>query len=180
MVDENTIKVVAKAKLAVVDARNIGVEKSFERRRGIGQVVLKDGYAQVHISDFAVPVHPMRLKVLEMVKNAEINIQLLKLTPSGLTYLVSEANAQKLNDILAVTAFHFTIKKGRSIVEIHAVNMRDEEGLIAKVVASAIASGAKMEHIGDMHDRLIITASNDDAQRIAGFIESENLEVDRQ
>jgi len=160
-----------------VESLPTGLEKSFERRRGISDIVLIDGYAQAHVSNFVLPIHPSRLLVLEQVKDAQIQIQLLKLTPSGLRFLVREEAAETLKEILEKTGHDYSIRVGRSIVEIHAVNMRDEEGLIARVVASAIASGATMEHIGDMHDRLFITASDEDAKKIADYIAQEGLEV---
>lgn len=39
---------------------------------------------------------------------------------------------------------------------VHAVNIRDEEGLIAKIIKAAISTSAHVDHIGDMHDRLLM------------------------
>ena len=177
MPESNPTEALKEARIDRVEVNSSGVEKSFERRRGISNIVLKDGYAQVHISGFPAPVHPARLEILSLVRDAKYSIQLLKLTPSGLSFLVREESAVNLKRILEESGKHFTIKEGRSIVEIHAVNMRDEEGLIARVIASAIASGATMEHVGDMHDRLIITASNEDAKQIAEHILGQNIEA---
>jgi len=49
---------------------------------------------------------------------------------------------------------------------VHAVNMRDEEGLIAEIVQSAIASEAQIDHIGDGHDRLLLVASAESVEKI--------------
>jgi hypothetical protein len=39
--------------------------------------------------------------------------------------------------------------------------MRDEEGLIARIVEQAIATGTSVEHVGDMHDRLLLVVATE-------------------
>lgn len=58
-----------------------------------------------------------------------------------------------------------------------AVNMRDEEGLIASIVQQAITSGGKVSHLGDMHDRLLLVVESKDADKIADQFRRTFLEV---
>ena len=51
-------------------------------------------------------------------------------------------------------------------IMIHAVNIRDEEGLIAMVMREAISEGTAIDHVGDMHDRLLLVVSEADAARL--------------
>ncbi|HLK14112.1 MAG TPA: hypothetical protein VKT78_04850, partial [Fimbriimonadaceae bacterium] len=62
-------------------------------------------------------------------------------------------------------------------VLVHAVNMRDEEGLIARVVQEVIASGARMDHISDMHDRMLVVVHTEDAGPVKKRLEANLVEV---
>jgi hypothetical protein len=81
----------------------------------------------------------------------------------------------KVDSALAALGCSYAIKSPRSIVMVHAVNMRDEEGLIARIVSAAIGSGLTLEHLGDMHDRMLIVLESGDARKLAGVIESQLL-----
>lgn len=137
----------------------------FEKRRGISQVVVNPGFLQIHLFGLAEPVIQSRLDVLGQLKDAEINIHFLKLTPDGLSFMTDSTDIETLQRLLPAQE-QIQIHEC-SVVLVHAVNMRDEEGLVARVIATAIACGAQMEHVGDMHDRLMIAASVADANRIA-------------
>jgi len=55
----------------------------------------------------------------------------------------------------------YSARQDRSLVTLFAVNMRDEEGLVAEIVKNAIAVGAQIDHIGDGHDRLLLVTSRE-------------------
>lgn len=155
-------------------------ETAFERPRGVNRIESRHGYAQVHVSELANPVQD-RLKVLATVANADVSIDFVKLTPSGLSFIVpqskSGAVSESLGKILGTEhGPHFRIRDGRSIVLVHAVNIRDEEGLIAKIVKSAIATGDEVDHIGDMHDRLLIVLPSEAAANLCESIEKAQKE----
>lgn len=145
-------------------------ETAFEKRRGISKVEIRPGYAQVHITNLKEPLAPERLRMLEAINSAQISMDFLKLTPGGLSFLVTDGRADDVHEALYSVAPSLSVQAGRSIVMVHAVNMRDEEGLIAQIVSLAIGSGAAIDHLGDMHDRLLIVAPDADAQRIADVI----------
>ncbi len=133
-------------------------EIAFEKQRGISQVEVRTGFAQVHVSKLSGDIHSQRLNVLKAVREAAVSVDFLKLTPSGLSFVISENNSSDIEKALGPLNYHCTIRKDRCVVLIHAVNMRDEEGLTAQVVQKAIASGAIVDHISDMHDRMLIVA----------------------
>ena len=58
------------------------------------------------------------------------------------------------------------------IVSVHAVNMQDEEGLVAGIVSEVIASGLQVDHIGDMHDRLLLVTDQETGDRLATALEA--------
>lgn len=149
----------------------------FEKRRGVSRVEVRDGYAQVHASRMPEPVMEGRLAVLKLVADAQVSIDFLKLTPSGLSFLVPEAQCHAIEAVLGGGDIHCTAKPGRSVVLVHAVNMRDEEGLIARIVREIIASGARMDHISDMHDRVLVVVHTEDAEPLQKWLESHLMEA---
>lgn len=150
-------------------------ETAFEKRRGVSRVELLSTFAQVHIGGLPEPVHTNRLRALQLLKEEGVGLFFLKLTPSGLSFLVAEQNVSKLEHRFKSEFESYSIRGGKSVVFVNAVNMRDEEGLLPSIISEAIASGAKIEHLGDMHDSVCIAASHEDAQRIAAAIEAKEF-----
>jgi len=150
----------------------MSTETDFEKRRGVSRVEVRDGFAQVHASRIREPLMEGRLAVLQCVADARVSIDFLKLTPSGLSFLIPDAQCEAVENALGGCDIHTTVRPGRSIVLVHAVNMRDEEGLIARVVQEVIASGARMDHISDMHDRMLVVVHSEDAAPLRQRLEA--------
>ena len=152
-------------------------ETAFEKQRGISQVEVRDGFAQVHISQIRDQIHERRLQVLKAVREASVSVDFLKFTPSGLSFVISESNSGDIEKALEPLNLHCSIRKDRCVILIHAVNMRDEEGLTAQVVQKAIASGAIVDHISDMHDRMLVVAEKKYASMLQKlFMEDANVQ----
>jgi hypothetical protein len=69
--------------------------------------------------------------------------------------------------VLQELSVHHSVRGDRSIVMVHAVNIRDEEGLIAEIVSVVIASGAQIDHIGDGYDRVLLVLKTSQAEKIS-------------
>jgi len=145
-------------------------ETGFEKKRGISRVEIRTGFSQVHVHGLVEPIMENRLAVLDAVAQADISLDFLKLTSDGLSFLIPQSRSEAMAAVLQERALNFDLAEGRSIVLVHAVNMRDEEGLIARIVATAIGSGARLDHLGDMHDRLLIVAEATEAEALAARI----------
>jgi aspartokinase len=143
-------------------------ETAFEKQRGVSRLERRDGFCQVHISDLTPPLMDNRIAILRAVADAQVSIDFLKLTPSGLSFLAPQSDGTTIEGVLKNAGVQYSLRNDRSIVMVHAVNIRDEEGLIAEIVQSAIASGAQIDHIGDGHDRLLLVAGPDSAAKILG------------
>lgn len=152
-------------------------ETAFEKRRGISSVELRTGYAQVHVTGMQEPCMEHRLQALEDVSKAGISIDFLKLTPGGFSFVVREQDANALE--AALHGRTVALQQGQHVVMVHAVNMRDEEGLIASIVFQAIRSGAKLGHISDMHDRVLMVVDQNDSQRLKEQLEGSLAEAQR-
>ncbi|MBN9500729.1 MAG: hypothetical protein BGO01_05865 [Armatimonadetes bacterium 55-13] len=149
-------------------------ETAFEKQRGISQIDVRGGFAQVHVSRLKDPLVESRLQVLKAVAEAGVSVDFMKLTPSGVSFLIAEANSGDVEAALENIGVHYTIRKDRCVVLVHAVNMRDEEGLTASVVQQAIASGAIVDHISDMHDRMLIVVESKFAETLASQLKEAN------
>ena len=154
----------------------------FEKGRGISRVEVRSGYAQVHISDLVEPLTQSRLSVLENAATAGISLDFLKFTPDGMSFLVREEDAAPLVEALTkgeakLSSAQINAKQGRDVVMVHAVNMRDEEGLIASIVLQAIRSGAEIGHVSDMHDRVLIVVAKEDSSRLKDQLEGNLIKV---
>lgn len=146
-------------------------ETEFEKRRGISSVEVRPGYAQVHVTDLEEPLITSRLSVLEAAAKASISLDFLKLTPDGMSFLVKEDHALAVEQALKKPGVTVSVQEGRDVLMVYAVNMRDEEGLIAGIVLQAIKSGAAISHVSDMHDRVLMVVSKEDSARLKAQLE---------
>lgn len=152
-------------------------ETAFEKRRGLSRVEVRHGYARVHVSQIESSLMEGRLRALDRVGDAGISIDFLKLTPSGMSFIVPEDQAERVEEALRETGLHFSIRRGRSIVLAYAVNIRDEEGMIANILKTTIATGTVVDHVGDMHDRMLMVVRTEDVGRVLHQFEDRGVEV---
>lgn len=153
-------------------------ETAFEKRRGISRVETRTGFAQVHVSHLEEPLTEGRLRVLGAVADGGVSLDFLKLTQTGLSFLVPEGEAAAVEGALSSLGVRHMIRDNRHILLVHAVNMRDEEGLISRIVLEAIASGVRVDHVSDMHDRMLMVVDAADADRLRARIEERLMGVD--
>ena len=145
----------------------------FEKPRGVSRVDVRRGFTQVHVTDLSTPLADSRLKVLMAITDAGVSLDFLKLTQNGVSFLVSEPSAGKAQSALAKVGVSVSMQPECGIVLIHAVNLRDEEGLVARLVSIAIREGVPVEHLSDMHDRLLLVTASAEADRLAAVYRQE-------
>ena len=151
--------------------------QEIENKPGVNRVEVRHGLAQANIYDLEPPVMDERLRVLQAVADAKISIDFLKLTENGLAFIVPDATASAVEQVLNSAGVKHRVWSGLSTVLVHAVNMRDEEGLIAGIVQQAVSGGGRLSHIGDMHDRLLLVVETEGADRIAEQFRTTLMEV---
>ena len=150
-------------------------ETVFEKRRGVSALEIRQGYASVHLDHLEGHLIEERIKILEIVAGEHLSIHFLKLTLSGLAFVIQESDIVKIQDALHPYKKDLMIYPDRSMVLVYAVNMRDEEGLIAKIVSIAIANQIKMNHLSDRHDRLLILTDVRQAPLLANAVRQEMI-----
>lgn len=149
----------------------------FEKRRGVSRVEVRSGFAQAHLGNLGEPLAAQRLTVLEAVSTAGISIDFLKMTPMGLSFLIKAADVEALHTALKSLNLEYSLRDGRSVVLVHAVNIRDEEGLIASILKAAISGGTTVHHISDMHDRVLMVVESSEAEKLASTVKAAFMEV---
>jgi aspartate kinase len=147
-------------------------ETDFEKQRGISRVEVRTGLTQVHVLDLKAPISKSRLKVMTAVAAAGISLDFLKLTPTGLSFIVPAVDTELISKTLNNEGITNQLATGRGIVLVHAVNIRDEEGMIAGILRRVIETGITVDHASDMHNRILIVTDESQAERFKSLIEA--------
>lgn len=148
------------------DSRGAG-ETEFEKRRGVNRVEIRSGLTRAYVSALAEPIMDARLRVLSAVREVGVSIDFLKFAHSAMSFVAPESDQPKLEKALKSLGVKHELEGGRCVVIVYAVNMQDEEGLVARIVSEVIASGEEVEHVGDMHDRLLLVTDVATGERLA-------------
>lgn len=149
------------------------METAFEKKRGISDVEVRPGFTQVHVTRVPGDLVDGRMAVLDAVEKVHVSIDFLKMSNTGLSFLVSQDSADRIRVAFSGLDCDFDLVQDRAIVLVHAVNMRDEEGMIAGIVRRAIRTGAPVEHVTDMHDRMLLVMAHSDALAFETSLEAE-------
>jgi len=151
---------------SVVSGHQSGATE-FEVRRGISRINLEPGYAQVHVSRLAPEiVHNERLRILRMLADYGVSAKFPKMTPSGISLTIPEDRAEEVEKALESCGHHFSVRRGRSVLSVHAPSIREEDGLISRIIGYAITSGVHIDHIGDMHDQTTMVIESGSAEKL--------------
>ena len=87
---------------AAVNGFNLSqiAETDFEKRRGINAIEVRTGYTQVHVTGLQSPIASSRIQVLTEIANAGISLDFLKLTPTGLSFIIPSDKTNVIQKIL--------------------------------------------------------------------------------
>lgn len=143
----------------------------------MNQLEVRDGFAQVHVSEIDGDVMQGRLYLLQAMADAGVSLDFLKLTPHGMSFLVPVAMSETVRESLQACNVQFEMQQPRSILSLYAVNIRDEEGMIADIVQNLISTGAPVDHLGDMHDRVLMVLRTEDVERVAEHFRTTTVEA---
>ena len=111
------------------------------------------------------------------VANAGISLDFLKLTPTGISFIIPADKTESISETLNKDKIENQLATGRGIVLVHAVNMRDEEGMIAGILRRVIETGITVDHASDMHDRILIVTDAAQAEQFKTLIEEGGANV---
>ncbi|MBS1720305.1 MAG: hypothetical protein JST35_07660 [Armatimonadetes bacterium] len=143
-----------------------------EVQRGIQSAEIRRGLSRAHVYNLEGDLVAARLAVFHTIALAGISIRFAKLSPTAISFLGESGAFASLRSALAPLNVEVTVQDDCAMVEVAAVNIRDEEGLLAQVLARAFASGIQILHIGDSHDRVFFVVHEADAERLKAALDA--------
>jgi aspartokinase len=142
-------------------------DNQFEAPRGVTEVSVSPGFAQVKIHVGRQDVVAARIEALRVLAEAGISHKYLQLTPEGLALIIRDDQVFKTKEALAAAKVNFELNEKRSLVLVSAPGIWEEKGVIASIMEAAIRSGVEVDHVGDMHDRMYMVIAGDVAVEAA-------------
>lgn len=139
----------------------------FEAPRGVSEVEVRHGFAQIHVPVGQHDLTLKRLRALQVLAEAGISHKYLQLSQNGLSLIITEAQSPETEDALKKAGIKFELHKCRSIILVRAIGLWDESGTIASIVAAAVTAGVQVDHVGDMHDRMYLVVKGEVAEDTA-------------
>lgn len=141
---------------------------SFERRRGVTAIRVRSGVAHVQVTGLPrETLMSARIAGLDRISRAGAQIDFLKLTSDGFTFVLTDQDCSRALDTLKSSGFEASASSGRTIITVHCVNIRDESGIVAKIAETTTATGARIEQMGDSHDCILMVVESEAALRAA-------------
>lgn len=141
-------------------------QTDFEKHRGLHGVEIRERYANVFVP-LSMADSKATLKALGAIRKSQISLDFLKLAGRGISFVCTLDNADSIEQCLKDAGFQPKIIRDRCVLIAYGVNMRDQEGLIAKIVSILAAGTDEIDHLGDMHDRVLAVVPKDQAQELA-------------
>lgn len=141
---------------------------SFEPLRGVTDVRVRTGLCHLRLEGLGrEDLMTRRLHALQCLRDAGVKIDFLKLTADGFACVVVEEDAAKAIEALAQGGGRVAESHGRALLSVHCVNIRDQVGIVAKIVEAATAAGARIEQVGDSHDRILLVVEQEAGNKAA-------------
>ena len=124
----------------------------------------------MHVSLNRDDIAQARLDFLQQIADAGISLRFVKLTTAGISFLIDEEIEGQMRERLESMELEFEMLGRRSLVITHAPNMRDEPGLIARIIRFTIESGIEVGQVGDMHDRILLMVPSESADALCTLL----------
>jgi hypothetical protein len=139
----------------------------FEAPRGVTEVEVTHGFAQVQIWLGRPDLVLARIETLRLIGDAGVSHKYLQLAPDGLALIVRDAQVAQLSQVLKTAGIKFDLNEKRSMILVKAPGIWEEKGMIASIMEAAISAGVEVDHVGDMHDRMYMVVRGEVAEDTA-------------
>jgi aspartokinase len=141
--------------------------------RGVQSVELEEGYALVEVRGLAPwEISAKRREALQAIESAGISLDLFKITMDGFSFVVAEPLTDKTQEVLRQAGFQPTVLRDQAILLINTPNVRDADGLLARICSEVISADAEIQHLGDMHTGVMIVLKREEAERARERLEN--------
>jgi aspartokinase len=148
---------------------------SFEREPGVTAIHVEDQMALVSVR-FPDSIAQNRLRVLQVLAEARVPINQVKLLPEGLCFVVSENHARACRKLLDAEKGELTVLENMALISTIAGAMRDLSGVIARICEALLSAAIPNRQVGDAYDAVLcLVPTNDAARAVAALKEQFQL-----
>ncbi|GIV09972.1 MAG: hypothetical protein KatS3mg019_2063 [Fimbriimonadales bacterium] len=132
-----------------------GERVSFERERGVSAITVSPEATYLFVrAPQTENLSAQRQRILNLMREAEVPLFLIKLQRAGLSFAVDAALAERACSLLEADGFRVAVKPHRVMVSIFAQNMRELHGVFAKIAEVLYEAGVAIEQVSDAHNRI--------------------------
>lgn len=141
-------------------------QTAIDTPRGVLGVEVEEGYALVEVRGLQPwEISTKRREALKAIEEAGISIDLFKITVNGFSFVIADAVAGKTYEALNKAGFHPNVLRDQAILVVATPNVRDADGLLARICFEVVNAGAEIQHLGDMHTGVMIVLKRDEAEK---------------
>lgn len=139
-------------------------QTTFETARGISAVDAQKGFSLIVVRGIGDDRERLS-EALEVVKNAALSVDFLKVGDAQFSFLVKEEQQQSAVDALRAHGFDASHHRSKTVIKVSSPNVRDESGLMAYICQVVLESGATIYNVGDMHDGVQVIVQSEKADK---------------
>lgn len=132
---------------------------AFEKERGVTDVTARGAYACLLVTFPQNEDHfPQKLEVYRCLTERDLSINLVKLFPGGVTFVVNEGEAPEAARVLetAIPGARAAIIPSVTMVSIYAAGMRSLSGIMARISGALVRAGVPIVQTGDGPDTVFV------------------------
>ena len=137
---------------------------SFEREPGVTSIRVENNMALVSVR-FPDAIPQSRLRLLEILAQARVPINQVKLLPEGLCFVISENHASACKKLLNAEKGEVSVFGDMALISTLAGAMRDLSGVIARICEALLSASIPNRQVGDAYDAVLCLVPSVDAER---------------
>lgn len=147
---------------------------SFESERGVTSVSLSRPLTYVRIAlPESTPGLAGLLQILHLLAGGEISINLVKLHPSAISFVVEEADGERTAAALREGGFTPCIEPSVRLLFVYAAGMRGTHGVMARISGALLEAGVALLQTGDAPDTVFCLVEAAAAEAAASAVARE-------
>lgn len=145
---------------------------TFEREPGVTDIRVEVGVVLVVIR-FHKLSPQNRLRTLELLAEARVPVNQVKLQPEGLSFVVGENHARVCRELLETENNDITLTDNLALISTIAGAMRDLSGVIAQICEALLTVGILHRQTGDAYDSVLFLVPASEAPKAVSALQKQ-------
>ena len=125
---------------------------AFELERGVTAVSSRGPYSYLTVALQSEGRAARELNVYAVLAERGVSINLVKLHPRGISFVVSDPDADAAHTVLTAAGFAVDVTRSVTMVSVYAAAMRSLSGVMARIAGALIRAKADLIQTGDGPD----------------------------